>query len=299
MISVGFALGLCAYLLLLVARSIVRVDEGSVAVRTTFGAAEHEVGPAPALRLLRPGLHFKWPWQRVLYVSTKEQHLDLSGEQGGLTAMADDGTVLRFDSVLRYEPVDANLEQFLFGMQKPLEHITSLFTCLLRNEIANFESVAAAKEIERTGAELDLPAEAGSYALIRRERNTLNERIADFTNREIGSRYGVRFHAVDLTDVLPPDELAEALNVVISAQSVADAEYFDAEGERQKRVLAAREGVDIARRLADAEAVEIERLASYLNDLETRGVLSDYVARRRSEVLSESRAVFVNDRSVS
>lgn len=295
MLVLGLVCGLVVSAAMLAARSLVRVEEGHVGVLTTFGAAEREREDGP-LRLLRPGLHMKMPWQRVHSVSMKEQNLELSGEHDGLTIMADDGTLLRFDSVLRYRPLEEDLAQMLFGMERPHEHIPSLFSCLLRNEIANFQSDAEASS--RSGAAnlttFDFEAEAGSYAIIRRERRALNERIEKFTSKEIGSRYGVRFHAVDLTDILPPDELADALNAVISAQSIADAEYFHAEGEQQKRTLAAREGVDIARRHAHAEELEIDQLGTYLRELHERGVLHDYVERRRAEVTAESRAVFFN-----
>ena len=153
--------------------------------------------------------------------------------------------------------------------------------------------IATAKATQRFSKPISKP-ERRKKAIIRRERRALNERIEKFTSKEIGSRYGVRFHAVDLTDILPPDELADALNAVISAQSIADAEYFHAEGEQQKRTLAAREGVDIARRHAHAEELEIDQLGTYLRELHERGVLHDYVERRRAEVTAESRAVFFN-----
>ncbi len=293
MLILGIAAGLIAYLGFVGLRCTFRVQEGHVAVVTTFGAVEKTGGEHGALRTYKPGFHAKKPWQHVVTVPMMEQSLELSGEEGGRSAMADDGTVLRFDSILRYQPVEAQLEQFLFGLRAPLEHITSLFTCLLRNEIANFR---APPPVAPPGAlAVDFVTQSGSYALIRRERNLLNCHIADFAKSQIGDRYGVRFNAVDLTDILPPDELADALNAVIHAQSEAEAHYFRAEGDCRQRELSAERGIEIARARGQAIETEIVTLGHHLEALATNGTLTEYVARRREEVFAEARTRFVKE----
>jgi regulator of protease activity HflC (stomatin/prohibitin superfamily) len=265
-----------------------RVEEGHSAVLTRFGAAREVPGTKGALLTYPPGLHFKWPWDKVHAVAMMEQSLDLSGEEGGRSAMAADGTRLRFDSILRFVPEQAQLSQFLFGLRAPMEHITGVFTCLLRNEIANFEP---AKDAPRT--KLD----EGSYALIRRQRKLLNQRIEDFCKRRIGERYGVRFSAVDLTDILPPDELADALNAVMNAQAEAASLYARTEAECQQRVLAAGQGVEVARRRSEAAEREVTTLAGFLQELSSQGTLGLYVSRRRAEVLAQSRSLFFRSES--
>ncbi len=105
----------------------------------------------------------------------------------------------------------------------------------------------------------------------------------------------MHFVAVDLADILLPDELADALNAVMQAQSEAEAQLFRAEGECQQRILASEHGVRISRTRATAIEVEILGLTSFLEELENRGVLDAYVARRRAEVTSESRALFLKE----
>jgi regulator of protease activity HflC (stomatin/prohibitin superfamily) len=306
----GVLVGCGLYLAFLATRSSFRVEEGHIGIVTSFGAAEFE-GESKTLREYGPGLHFKWPWQKTRTVSMKEQSLELSGERGGEQAMAHDGTILRFDSTLRYVPERAHLAHFLFGMKNPQEHITGLFSCLLRNEIANFEgSPEAANKLVTSGNDAasaagalgsvaivarDFPREAGSYAQIRSERALLNARIEDFCKNQIGSRYGVRFNAVDLIDILPPDELAEALNAVMQARTEAERAYFDAEGACQKRLLAAREGVSIATVRASAVKTEIEKLGEFLLTLEQQGMLEAYVKRRSAEAYSEARTLIVKE----
>lgn len=213
-------------------------------------------------------------------------------------AMADDGTILRLDSFVRYVPVEKVLYEHLFGVERPLEHITGLFTCLLRNEIANFRGTAedqTAGSALTTTTRFDFAAQAGSYALIRRERKLLNEAIKHFCEDRIDNRYGVRFVAVDLADILPPDEIANALNAVMQAHSESEARLFRAEGECQQKILAASCGVEIARTRAGATEIEIKRVSKFLEELEDCGVLGAYVARRRSEVTNKSRSLFLKE----
>lgn len=286
--------GLGVFSLWVASRCWFRVDEGATAVLASFGAALRD---GKHLRTFPPGLHFKAPWQHVHRVSMKEQSLLLSGEEGGRTAMAEDGTVLRFDSILRFAPSKDDLEAYLFGLKRKKEHIVGLFTCLLRSEIANFRAAdLAGGPVSRA---LASRADGGSYALIRRERQLLNRRIESFVMESIGPSYGVHFSAVDLTDILPPDELADALNAVLSANAGADALYAHAESDCQQRMLAAERGVEIAKQRARAAEVEIRTLGTFLAQLSRDGVLSAYVARRRSEVLAESRSVLYRARGAA
>jgi regulator of protease activity HflC (stomatin/prohibitin superfamily) len=297
MFVIGIAAGVVFYLALVFYRCSFRVEEGHLAVLVAFGKAETLDGQR-TLKTHGPGIHWKKPWERAVLVSMKEQTLDLNREEGGGTAMADDGTILRLDSFVRYVPVQKELYEFLFGLERPLDHITGLFTCLLRNEIANFRGrETQGQDGESLSTRFDFASQAGSYALIRRERRLLNERIESFCRDKIDDRYGVRFNAVDLADILPPDELADALNAVIQAHSEAEAHLHRAEAECQQRILAAERGVGIAQARSEAIETEIRKLCSFLDDLDRKNVLDAYVARRRAEVTGESRTLFLKEPS--
>lgn len=307
MIELGVVIGLSVVGLYALSRSFFRVEEGHVAVLTVFGAAQRHEDPSSrksshaqtekprALVTYGAGLHTKAPWAHVHAVSLMEQNLALSGDEGS-TAMAADGTVLRFDSVLRIQPQQEELEQYLFGLRAPREHVMGLFSCLLRNEIANFGVRAgdARNAVEAEAlATVDHEVGQSSYALILRNRQNLNARIEAFCRDEIADRYGLRFHGVDLTDILPPDELAEALNAMINAEKEAEEALSRAEAECAQQVLAASRGVAIAEARASAAEIEIAGLSRYLDDLRAKGVLERYVARRRAEVFAEARSTFV------
>ena len=149
MFTIGLLVGLATHIFYLGYRSAFRVNEGHVGVVTTFGAALRDPGDPKRLKVFRPGLHAKFPWQEAQTVSLMEAIIDLSGAEGARTAMAEDGTTLRLDSVLRYLPVSDELYNFVFDMTAPKEHVTGLFTCLLRNEIANFQPEVADRKSTR------------------------------------------------------------------------------------------------------------------------------------------------------
>lgn len=284
MFEIGIFAGLAAYLLYLLPKCAFRVEEGHVGVVTTLGAALREPSSTRRLKLFPPGLHFKAPWQKARSVSLMEEMIDLSGPEGARTAMTEDGTTLRLDAVLRYVPVSTELYNFVFDMSSPKEHITNLFTCLLRNEIANFRSDEAAAPHDTPG---------GSYALLQRDRRRLNQEIMTYCTNEIGPQYGIRFSAVDLVDIRPPEELDEALNAAVHAQMEAETTYAHAEASAERRVIAAKRGVEIAEMKALAAEDEIQTLASQLEELEREKTLDLYVARRGAEVLSQSRHHYV------
>ncbi len=292
MLITAFIVGAVLAVLRSLRSASVRVPEGQLGVITRFGAAERDA--TGKLTPRAPGLHFKWPWERVVLVSMMEQKIELAGE-GAIRTMAADGTSLRLDAALRYQPNRAMLDQFLFGLKRPVEHVSTLFTCLLRNELANVSSPTPAPPSHSVSEAL--PQEAGSYALIRRERGLLSTRIADFCRARIGAEHGIEFNAVDLTDILPPDELRDALNAVMQARSSAEAHHYRAESECRQQVLEARQGVAIATARARAAADELRTLAQALTELEKKKVLGDYVRRRKAEVLAESRLLYVNDRT--
>lgn len=322
--EIAFFLGFVVYLIYLGRYCWFQVDEGHVAVISTFGKIEVLESGKPAAskpsKSLVPlarqaGIHFKWPWQKVHDVSLMEQMLDLSGEDAGSSAMASDGTMLRFDSKLRITPKKELLYEYLFSMEQPTEHVKSAFRCLLQNEIANFDShdgqhrsmipstssmSGVSPRAPRVGAKASDEAgfphpalQSGSYAVMRRERSLLNQRIQAFCGERLGSRYGINFNGVDLANILPPDELALALNGVINAQSEAMRLYAQTESECVQRIHAAEKGLAIAHAKAEAVKGEIETMASLLKKLQDNETLHSYVDRRRAEVFSDSRLSYM------
>jgi regulator of protease activity HflC (stomatin/prohibitin superfamily) len=289
MLLPGTLIGLALLGLVFLGLSFFRVEEGHVAVLTRFGAARHRANGQ--LVLYGPGLHTRAPWDRVLIVPTHEQTLSFIGEQDGHRLMTADGTLLRFDCAVRWVPVVPALERLLFDLTVPVAHIKDLFACILRAEVAAFAPTADPGDPHGG----DWIRHAGSYATIRRELARLRDRIEAACRARIGERYGVAFIAVDIVDIIPPDDLADGLNAVIQAEAESAAAFYRAQGECQQRVLAANDGVAIARAHARAAETEILTLGHHLADLARQGTLPAYVARRRDETHAECRTVFLKE----
>lgn len=288
MIGIGIVLGVAVFVLWTLKDCAFRVEEGHAAVLVRFGRALRQ---GEGLRVFGPGLHGKWPWDHAVPVSLREQVLDLSGEQGGQKLMMEDGTELRLDARLRFSAEPKFLEDLLFGLRAPLEHLTGLFTCVLRNEVANVASPKPDAVVSQRTPEAAL----GAYGVLRRERRLINDNMAKFADQHLGEHYGVRFGAVDVIDLLPPEELRDALNGVTQARADAEAARLHMEADCMQRVLAAERGVSIAQARAHASAKELATLGAFLAKLEEQGVLEDYVRRRRDEVLSDTRTVYVKE----
>src|SRR6185436_9725760 len=107
----------------------------------------------------------------------------------------------------------------------------------------------------------------GSYARLRQERGKLNREIRTYCQDEIGTLYGLRFSSVDLVDIRPPEELDEALNAAHHSQMGAEESYAYAEAVAQRRIIAAMNGVEIAKTKASAVEQEIAVLAEHLEEL--------------------------------
>jgi regulator of protease activity HflC (stomatin/prohibitin superfamily) len=287
MFLTGLLIGFALFLAWVAKDCFFRIEEGQVGVVIRFGAAVH--GDDGKLKLAGPGLHFKWAFEEVKVISLREQLITLGGEQGAEPMMLNDGTVIRLQSMLRYAPQRDGISKYLFGLVHRKEHLAGLFSSLLRDEIANVKNPVTKADLKTLGEDL-----GGSFSLVRRDRKLLNDRIAEFARKELRD-YGVVFEAVDITDIHPPDELADALITALSARAEAESMRFRSQSECAQRVMAAEQGIAIAQTRAAAVEEEIEELGRHLAELDKGGVLDAYLSRRRAEVLSESRTVYLKE----
>ncbi len=289
-VLVGFLIGITLYIVFMTKKIFFQVNEGTLAVISSYGKMKFQNETSKDLKTYQPGLHMKWPWQKVRTIIIMEQMIELSGEDGGTMAMASDGTLLRIDSKLRFTPLKNDLYSFLFSMERSIDHIKGIFVCLLHQEIGSFDKKKS------HGSEMNqskINSEVSSYAAIRSERGKLNKQILEFCKNKIANCYGVQFNGVDLTDILPPDELAEALNAVINAQSEAQRLYALTEAECKQKILAAQKGVSIAKAKAKATEEDIRKISEILNELKINGTLNLYLERRNVEVFSEAKISYI------
>ena len=88
--------------------------------------------------------------------------------------------------------------------------------------------------------------------------------------RRIGAAYGVEFIAVDIVDILPPDDLADGLNAVIQADAESAAAFFRSQGECQQRVrwvTAVKRSINRSKRGAQRRDAHAEAVEKMIRDL--------------------------------
>jgi regulator of protease activity HflC (stomatin/prohibitin superfamily) len=274
--DLGIMLGLISLFLSFLYQSFFTVEEGHVGIITNFGKAE--LDPEEKLKLYFSGAHLKWPWSKVYLISTMEQVFDLHDD--GKSVLAYDGTVLRLEAKLRYRTNVENIYDYFFKLKNPIDHIKGLFTSLLSYQIASFKGNEKNTVIS-------------SYASIRKERKLLNDQIDRFCHENLQGRYGIELQSIDLIDILPPLELDQALNAVLSADVEAEAMYYRAEANCIQKKLAAKANVEIEKFKAEAIEIEILTLGNYLSELDEDKTLNLYIERRKKEVLYDTKNIFI------
>ena len=274
---VGLAIGVALVALYGFWRGAFRVDNGTVGVLTVFGKfVTDEHG---AVRTFPPGLHGKAPWAHPNVLSLAERSLAFDDKNTAIEALAADGTRIRVNARLRFKVDEARAARFLADSKDAIEHLAGLFQLTVREQVARFAQRAE---------------ELSAYTALRLRMSELQLRIQDAMKGTAHEEYGIVVVAVDLIQIDPPEELIDALNAVITAESEANALVARTELSSQQRTLAAEQAVAIANARALAVESEIRTVGGELAILADQGVLRDYVARRRIELLGGSRRVYVN-----
>jgi regulator of protease activity HflC (stomatin/prohibitin superfamily) len=282
MISLVF--GLLAGATLVAVYALVRagflVDNGNVAVLAVFGRFLRD--GAGRVKVFDPGLHACRPWARVIEVSLAERSVSLGGTPDkpvSVEALGPDGTRIRVNARLRFRVARERVDVFLARSKDALEQLAGLFRLTMHEQIARFEMK---------------PGELSAYTALRLRMSELQQRTREAIKDVALAELGIVVTSVDLLQIDPPDELVDALNAVITADTEANALVSRTELIVQQRILSAHQAVEIANARALATEAEIRTVGTELITLATQGVLGDYVARRRDEVLGGSQRVYLN-----
>lgn len=273
----GILVGLAVVAVYAFLRAGFRIDNGNVGVLTVFGRF---VEQAPGtVRTYGPGLHWKSPWSQASQVSLAERSLSVDDKHGTIDVLAADGTRIRVNARLRFRVEASRVATFLAGSKHAIEDLSGLFRLTVREQFARFAQHSD---------------ELSAYTALRLRMNELQQRTLDAMKEDALAEYGIRVIAVDLLQIDPPEELVDALNAVITAESEAHALVARTELQSQQRVISAEQAVAIANARALAVESEIRTVGEELSMLSRQGVLRDYVARRRAEVVGGSRRVYLN-----
>lgn len=273
----GLLIGAALVAVYVFVRSGFRIDNGNVGALTVFGKFVR--GEGGVVKTVGPGLSWKPPWAQAIEVSLAERSVAIADNGAAIEVLASDGTRVRVSARLRYRVAQARLATFIAEAKDATAHLRALFCLTVREQIPRFEQ---------------RPTELSAYTALRLRMNELQQRTLDALREAALEAYGVDAIAVDYLQIDPPEELVDALNAVITAESEANALVSRTELIAQQRVLAAQQAVEIANARALACEAEIRTVGAELVTLADQGVLRDYVARRRDEVLGGSQRVYLN-----
>ena len=192
------------------------------------------------------GLHFKIPvLERVAKrVTLKEQVLD-SPPQPVITK---DNVTMQIDTVIYYALYDAKL--YAYGAVNPISALANLAATTLRNLVG----------------ELELDGTLTS-------RDTINGKMTEILD-EATDKWGIKVHRVELRNIIPPEEIQNAMEkqmkaerdrreTMLQAEGHKAAAVTRAEGDKQAMILAAEGERDarIARAEGEAKAIYLAKKA--------------------------------------
>ena len=174
------------------------------------------------------GLHFKVPlFERVARkVTLKEQVVDFPPQP----VITKDNVTMQIDTVVFFQVT--NSVQYAYGVEHPIAAIENLTSTTLRNIIG----------------ELELDATLTS-------RDFINTRITE-TLDQATDRWGIKVIRVELKNILPPNEIRDAMEKQMKAEREKREKILRAQGEREYQVTVAQgeKEAKILRAEADKEA---------------------------------------------
>jgi regulator of protease activity HflC (stomatin/prohibitin superfamily) len=192
--------------------------------------------------------------------------------------MARDGTTLSLQANVRLKANESTAESLIYGIENPMDQIRDYLSCVLRSEIANF------------GEELD-PGDV--FIQLRNQQVTLRKAFESAASKELSRTYGVELLGLDLVDMTPPQELANALNSVQTARADSESMIARAKALREKKLYSAKKRLEVAQKEAMASELEMVTVGQNLRNLDQAGTLNDYIQRRKDEVFKQSRISIV------
>lgn len=273
------------------------VDQNERAVVTTFGKApvipgrttlddpisenfrpdEKERYSYPLVYVTKPGLHFKFPWQKVYKVSIAIQNLSIaydpdtpSANKGGtvLEAVTRDQLNTGLKGQIRYAVDERNLYAYIFGVKNPIAHVMGYFVSVLRERIAVFEAPVRATTPDALAASSHIPGI--SINDLRKNLSDLNHHMEQEC-RTSSARYGIALDAALITEIDPPADVESALAAINTAHNQVSSEISLAQAAADQKIVQSKKAVEIETLKAQAEVQLLKQLADQLGDLKKNG----------------------------
>ena len=171
------------------------------------------------------GIHFLVPFidRATLRVTMKEQVRDFAPQ----SVITKDNVTMKIDTVIFFAVTDAKL--YAYGVDNPISAIEYLSATTLRNIIGD----------------LDLDGCLTS-------RDIINERMRKILD-EATDPWGIKVNRVEVKNILPPNDIREAMERQMRAEREKREKILLAEGEKQSAILIAEGRKESAILNADAE----------------------------------------------
>ncbi len=305
-------------LLYFIARCIISgfftIDQNERGVKTIFGRAQRLPGQTtsgapvseflndeekarynfPLIESIGPGLHFKFPWEKVVKISIATETMNMaydpesaSANNNGtlLEAVTKDQLNIGLTGQIRYRVSEQNLYAYVFGIKNPIVHVMGYFVSILRERIANFG--AENKQVQVSG-EVNI-AEAVSINDLRKNLKDLN----DIMVRECvtsNARYGIIMDASLITGIEPPHEVESALAAINTAHNNVSSEISLAKSLADQTIVQSRRAVEIETLKTQAEVEPLIAMSNQLRELKRSGpdVLKNFVRNARLNMLKKA-----------
>lgn len=328
-IIVGIFLGVIAYVASQVWWGFYTVNPNERAVTTKFGRAVRENDDAsfasddfsrsgnaaaseseedrykyPKLKVIGPGLHFKWPWEDVYKISIATQTADIgldptshNGSGNSLDAVTKDQLNTRITGQIRYRVSEDNLYAYVFGIKNPIAHVMGFFHSVLREKIANYEAPEHNLPGTKEDEEEDLLHKTVSGISINDLRKNLQD-INDHMEEECRSsaaRYGIILEAALITNIDPPDDVESALAAINTAHNQVSSDISVAQASADQKIVQSKRAVEIQTLKAEAEVEPLRRLSERLKELRDGGGLYAYLRNVRLSLLGRANSVVMED----
>lgn len=290
------------------------IDQNERGVKTVFGRAQRLPGQTtsktplsetltaeellrynfPLIESVGPGLHFKFPWEKVTKVSIATETMNMAYDPENfqannngtlLEAVTKDQLNIGLTGQIRYKVSEQNLYAYVFGIKNPIVHVMGYFVSVLRERIANFG--AENKQVQVTG-EVNI-TEAVSINDLRKNLKDIN----DIMVRECisaNARYGIILEASLITGIEPPQEVESALAAINTAHNNVSSEISLAKSSADQTIVQSKRAVEIETLKAQAEVEPLIALSNQLKELKQSGpdVLKNFIRNARLNVLSKA-----------
>lgn len=270
---------------------------------------EHSRYNYPAVEVVKPGgPYFKWPWQQVRKVSVATETANVTWDptkaQSTIEAVTKDNLTTGVNGQLRFRVSEENLYAYLFGVERPLEHVMGYFVSVLRERISTFVdprggSLLEDGEIqsEEASSAVDL-SEGVSINDLRKNLPLLNSYMEQQCH-DTKLRYGIELDAALITEIDPPPEVDRALSAINSTRNEVAADVSTARADSEQQITMSKRAVEIATNNAQAEVAPLIEIANTLNQIKAKGgqrAVDAYLRNMRTPLFSRARSLLTKSR---